>query len=90
MLAHSTEENKDEANECCYRERERSEYACYTACLYHFCALDFRSVERDEMLGGFVVVMGEKACAKVVDGCLQGTIWEGRMFETTVVYTKEA
>jgi hypothetical protein len=39
MLARPTKENEDEANERCYRECERCEYACYTACLYHLCNL---------------------------------------------------
>ena len=42
MLARPTKENEDEANERRYRECERSEYACYTACLHHLCNLVFR------------------------------------------------
>src|ERR1700730_13467823 len=51
MLASSTKENKDEANERRYRECERSEYACYTACLYHLCDLVFRSVKMGKRRG---------------------------------------
>ena len=51
MLARPTKENEDEANERRYRECERSEYACYTACLYHLCNLVFRSVEMGKRSG---------------------------------------
>jgi hypothetical protein len=57
MLAHPTKENEDQANERCYRESERSEYACYTACLYHLCGLTFWSVELDEMYGEVAAAM---------------------------------
>ena|SRR2546421_2327298 len=48
MLARPTKENEDEANKRRYRECERSEYACYTACLYHLCNSVFRSVEDEQ------------------------------------------
>ena len=51
MLAGPPEENKDEANERRYRECERSEYACYTASLYHLCNLIFLSVEMGKRAG---------------------------------------
>jgi hypothetical protein len=51
MLARPSKENEDEANERRYRECERSEYACYTACLYHLCNLVFRSVEMGKKSG---------------------------------------